>query len=234
MRTGRGPDQLRPVRITRSYTEMTPGSVLFEAGATRVLCTASFSDSVPAFAERANRGWLTAEYSMLPGSSPTRVPRSALSGGRTKEIQRLIGRAMRAVVDLDALVGSTIQIDADVLQADGGTRTAAITGAWIAVSDAVTAALASGRLERNPIIDQVAAVSVGVVEAQPRLDLDYQEDVGADVDCNVVMTGSGLLVEVQGTAEGEPFSRSTLDVMLNLAERGIGELLRLQREAVAG
>jgi len=227
-------DQLRPVRITRGYTEMTPGSVLIEMGRTRVLCTASFSDDVPPWMRNAGKGWLTAEYSMLPGSSPERVSRSSISGGRTKEIQRLIGRSLRAVVDLGAMGEATLRIDCDVLQADGGTRTAAITGAWVAVKDAVVAGLAAGTIAADPVIDHCAAVSVGVIDGVPTLDLAYEQDSTADVDMNVVMTGSGRIIEIQGTAERDPFDRLALDRLLDLASAGIERLLAAQRQALAG
>lgn len=227
----RAPDELRPVRITRGYTEMTPGSVLMEMGRTRVLCTASFDDDVPPWMRGQGKGWLTAEYSMLPGSSPERVSRSSLSGGRTKEIQRLIGRSLRAVVDVSAMGAAVLRIDCDVLQADGGTRTAAITGAWVAVKDAVAAGLAAGAIAADPIRDQCAAVSVGMIGGVPTLDLAYDQDAGAEVDLNVVMTGSGRLIEVQGTAEGKPFGRDDLDRMLDLATAGIGRLCAEQRAA---
>ena len=197
MRQGRGPDELRPVRLVRGYTEMTPGSVLIEMGRTRVLCTASFDPEVPRWLRDEGRGWVTAEYAMLPGSSRERVARTAISGGRVKEIQRLIGRALRAVVDRDVMGEGTVRVDCDVLQADGGTRTAAITGAWVALHDAFNRAAGEGLLAANPITDHCAAVSVGVVEGSLLLDLDYEEDVAADVDFNVVMTGRGGLVEVQ-------------------------------------
>ena len=229
----RKPDELRPIRITRGYTEMTPGSVLMEMGRTRVLCTASFDDDVPPWMKDKGKGWLTAEYNMLPGSSPERVSRSALSGGRTKEIQRLIGRSLRAVVDLGTIGPAVLRIDCDVLQADGGTRTAAITGAWVAVKDAVTAGLASGILSVDPVGDHCAAVSVGMVEGVPTLDLAYEQDAGAEVDLNVVMTGSGRLVEVQGTAEGRSFTRLDLDHMLDLAATGIAALCAAQKDALA-
>jgi len=229
----RKPDELRPIRITRGYTEMTPGSVLMEMGRTRVLCTASFDDDVPPWMKDKGKGWLTAEYNMLPGSSPERVSRSALSGGRTKEIQRLIGRSLRAVVDLGTIGPAVLRIDCDVLQADGGTRTAAITGAWVAVKDAVTAGLASGILSVDPVGDHCAAVSVGMVEGVPTLDLAYEQDAGAEVDFNVVMTGSGRLVEVQGTAEGRSFTRLDLDRMLDLAAAGIAALCAAQKDALA-
>ena len=230
---GRGPADLRPVRMVRGYTEMTPGSVLVEMGRTRVLCTASVDDDVPRWMRGTGRGWVTAEYSMLPGSSPQRVPRSSLSGGRTKEIQRLIGRSLRAAVDLDAMGELTVRVDCDVLQADGGTRTASITGGWVALADALRAAAADGLVEGSPIIEHVAAISVGVLDGTPVLDLSYTEDVSVAVDFNVVMTGSGGLVEVQGTAEHEPYSRAELDVMLDLAEQGIGRLVEVQAEALA-
>jgi ribonuclease PH len=229
----RKPDELRPIRITRGYTEMTPGSVLMEMGRTRVLCTASFDDDVPPWMKDKGKGWLTAEYNMLPGSSPERVSRSALSGGRTKEIQRLIGRSLRAVVDLGTIGPAVLRIDCDVLQADGGTRTAAITGAWVAVKDAVTAGLASGILSVDPVGDHCAAVSVGMVAGVPTLDLAYEQDAGAEVDLNVVMTGSGRLVEVQGTAEGRSFTRLDLDHMLDLAAAGIAALCAAQKDALA-
>jgi ribonuclease PH len=231
--TDRKPDELRPVRLTRGYTEMTPGSVLVEMGRTRVLCTASFDTDVPPWMRHQGKGWMTAEYSMLPGSTPERVPRSSLSGGRTKEIQRLIGRSLRAVVDLSRMGEAVIRVDCDVLQADGGTRTAAITGAWVAVKDAVTAGLAAGVLVADPVIDHCAAVSVGVVDGVPMLDLDYERDVAADVDMNVVMTGSGGIIEIQGTAERSPFDRQKLDRLLDLAAGGIEQLLAAQRLVLA-
>ncbi len=227
----RAPDELRPIRITRRYTEMTPGSVLMEMGRTRVLCTASFDDDVPPWMRDQGKGWLTAEYSMLPGSSPERVSRSSLSGGRTKEIQRLIGRSLRSVVDLSVMGAAVLRIDCDVLQADGGTRTAAITGAWVAVKDAVAAGLASGAIVADPIRDHCAAVSVGMIDGIPTLDLAYEQDAGAEVDFNVVMTGSGRLIEVQGTAERKPFGRDDLDRMLDLAAGGIDRLFAAQRAA---
>jgi len=228
----RRPDELREVRITRGYTEMTPGSVLVEMGKTMVLCTASFDTDVPPWMRNEGKGWLTAEYSMLPGSSPERVSRSSVSGGRTKEIQRLIGRSLRAVVDLAAMGEAVIRVDCDVLQADGGTRTASITGAWVAVKDAVAAGLAAGALAADPVVDHCAAVSVGVVGGEPMLDLDYERDASADVDMNVVMTGSGRIIEVQGTAERAPFDRAALDALLDLATRGIEQLVAAQRAAL--
>ncbi len=229
----REPGELRPIRITRGYTEMTPGSVLMEMGRTRVLCTASFDDDVPPWMRAQGKGWLTAEYSMLPGSSPERVARSSLSGGRTKEIQRLIGRSLRSVVDLATMGAAVLRIDCDVLQADGGTRTAAITGAWVAVKDAVATGLTTGRIAADPVRDHCAAVSVGMIAGVPTLDLSYDQDAGAEVDMNVVMTGSGRLVEVQGTAEGKPFGRDDLDRMLDLATTGIAALCAAQKAALA-
>jgi ribonuclease PH len=232
VRQDRGADQLRPVRIVRGYTEMTPGSVLIEMGRTRVLCTASFDPEVPRWLRDDGVGWVTAEYAMLPGSSRERVPRTAISGGRVKEIQRLIGRALRAVVDRSAMGEGTVRVDCDVLQADGGTRTAAITGAWVALHDAFAGAVGQGLLAAHPILDHCAAVSVGLVGGVPLLDLDYEEDAGADVDLNVVMTGAGGLIEVQGTAEGQPFSREQLGSLLDLAAQGVAGLVAEQRRAL--
>lgn len=232
MRQGRGAGELRPVHILRGYTEMTPGSVLIEMGRTRVLCTASFDPEVPRWLRDDGVGWVTAEYSMLPGSSRERVPRTSISGGRVKEIQRLIGRALRAVVDRPAMGEGTVRVDCDVLQADGGTRTAAITGAWVALHDAFSAAVTQGLLAANPLLDHCAAVSVGLVGGEARLDLDYEEDAGAEVDLNVVMTGRGGLVEVQGTAEGRAFTRQQLDALLDLAARGVEGLVAEQRRAL--
>ena len=226
-------DELRTVRITRAYTEMTPGSVLIELGRTRVLCTASISVDVPRWLKDQGRGWVTAEYSMLPGSSPERVHRGSISGGRTKEIQRLIGRSLRAVVDFEAMGETTVRLDCDVIQADGGTRTAAITGAWIALKDTFDHGIASGIVPRDPMLDHLAAVSVGIVEGEHQLDLAYEQDAGAEVDMNVVMTGSGGLVEVQGTAEGKPFSRADLTALLDLAAGGITDLVGYQKAALA-
>ncbi len=234
MREGRDADALRPVTIRRGYTDMTPGSVLIEMGRTKVLCTVAFDDDIPPWMRDSGEGWVTAEYAMLPGSSPQRVRRSSISGGRTKEIQRLIGRSLRAVVDPAAMGPLTARVDCDVLQADGGTRTAAITGAWVALADAFDARIVEGKLARSPITDHVAAVSVGLVGDGVLLDLEYTEDVGADVDANVVMTGEGKLVEVQATAEGEPFGRDQLNHMLDLAAGGIAELVEQQRKARAG
>ncbi|MBB2930122.1 ribonuclease PH [Paraburkholderia silvatlantica] len=233
--SGRAADRLRDVRITRNYTKYAEGSVLVEFGDTKVLCTASVSESVPPFLRDKGQGWLTAEYGMLPRATHTRSDREAARGkqtGRTQEIQRLIGRAMRAVFDLEALGARTINLDCDVLQADGGTRTASITGAFVAAHDAVSKLLATGRIERSPISDYVAAISVGVYEGVPVLDLDYDEDSQCDTDMNVVMTGSGGMVEVQGTAEGTPFSREELNALLDLAQSGIRSLIEKQKAAL--
>ncbi|MCK0510255.1 ribonuclease PH [Aromatoleum buckelii] len=231
----RRPDQLRPVTITRNFTCHAEGSVLVEFGATRVLCTASVEDTVPPFLRGRGQGWLTAEYGMLPRATHTRSAREAAKGkqsGRTQEIQRLIGRSLRAVVDLSALGERQIVIDCDVLQADGGTRTAAITGACVAVHDAFGKLVAEGKLPHNPLREFVAAVSVGVFQGVPVLDLDYAEDSGCDTDMNVVMTGSGGFVEVQGTAEGATFSRAELNALLELAESGIRRLVDAQKAAI--
>ncbi len=232
---GRAADQLRPVRITRGFTIHAEGSVLIEFGQTRVLCTASVEDKVPPHKRGSGEGWVTAEYGMLPRATHTRSDREAARGkqsGRTQEIQRLIGRSMRGVFDLKVLGERTIHLDCDVLQADGGTRTAAITGAYVAAMDAVGKLLATGKLAKTPIIGEVAAVSVGIVEGTPLLDLEYVEDVACDTDMNVVMTGLGHYVEVQGTAEGAAFSRKEMDELLRLAEQGIAELVQLQRTAL--
>ena len=233
---GRAPDQLRPVRITRGYTIHAEGSVLIEFGNTRVLCTASVEDKVPPHKRGSGEGWVTAEYGMLPRSTHTRGDREAARGkqsGRTQEIQRLIGRSLRAVFDLKLLGERTIQLDCDVLQADGGTRTAAITGAYVAAHDAVARLLADGQLAASPITGPVAAVSVGIVQGVPVLDLEYLEDVACDTDMNVVMTGAGHFVEVQGTAEGAAFTRAEMDHLLRLAEQGCAQLVVMQREALA-
>ena len=232
---GRKPDQLRTVRIQRSFTKHAEGSVLVEFGETRVLCTASVEERVPGFLKESGRGWVTAEYGMLPRATNTRTDREAARGkqsGRTQEIQRLIGRSLRAVVDLSALGSRTIQIDCDVLQADGGTRTAAITGSFVALHDAFSFLKKKNLLATWPIRDHVAAVSVGMSGGAPMLDLDYAEDSACGCDMNVVMTGAGGFVEVQGTAEGEPFARAELDALLGLASRGIAELISLQKEAL--
>jgi len=211
---------------------MTPGSVLIEAGKTRVLCVASVEEETPRWLREEDGGWVTAEYSMLPGSGRERIRRDAFRGGRSQEISRLIGRCLRSVVDRKALGELMIRVDCDVLQADGGTRTAAITGAWVALHDAAIDLVDRGALARDPLLDHVAAVSVGLVGGVPLLDLEYEEDVGAEVDLNVVMTGRGLLVEVQGTAEGSPFTRQELDALLDLAEKGIRDLTEIQRRSV--
>jgi ribonuclease PH len=229
-------DALRSVRITRNYTRHAEGSVLIEFGDTKVICTASVDETVPGFLKGKGQGWVTAEYGMLPRSTHSRMRREAASGkqsGRTQEIQRLIGRSLRAVVDLTKLGERQIQIDCDVIQADGGTRTASITGAYIALADAINGLLAAGKLSENPLRQHVAAISVGIVDGVPLLDLDYEEDSGCETDMNVVMTGDGHFVEVQGTAEGVPFSRTEMDALLQLAEKGIAELVALQREALA-
>lgn len=233
---GRQTNQLRPIRIERGFTRYAEGSVLICFGETRVLCNASVEESVPPFMRGQGRGWVTAEYSMLPRATQTRSVREAARGklgGRTQEIQRLIGRALRAVVDFDLLGERTVVIDCDVLQADGGTRTAAITGAWIALADAVEKMIEQGLLRQSPLKDSVAAVSCGIVDGQPVLDLDYVEDSGASVDMNFVMTGDGRFVEVQGTAEEEPFSNVELDALRDLASRGCGELAELQQASRA-
>ena len=231
----RAANQLRPVRITRGYTIHAEGSVLIEFGNTKVLCTASVEDKVPPHKKGSGEGWVTAEYGMLPRATHTRSSREAAKGkqtGRTQEIQRLIGRSMRAVFDLKKLGERTIHLDCDVLQADGGTRTAAITGAFVAAQDAVNTLLASGKLTESPVTGQVAAVSVGIVQGTPLLDLEYVEDVGCDTDMNVVMTGAGHFVEVQGTAEGVAFTRAEMDQLLALADKGIAELVGLQQQAL--
>ena len=233
---GRGADQLRPVRITRGYTIHAEGSVLIEFGATKVLCTASVEEKVPGHKKGSGEGWVTAEYGMLPRSTHTRSEREAARGkqsGRTQEIQRLNGRSMRCVYDLRLLCERTIHLDCDVLQADGGTRTAAITGAFVAAQDAVSKLMAQGKLSVSPIRDQVAAISVGMVQGTALLDLEYTEDSACDTDMNVVMTGSGHFVEVQGTAEGAAFSRQQMDALLALAAKGIGELIVLQKQSVS-
>jgi ribonuclease PH len=231
----RRPDELRAVRFERGFQRHAEGSVLVEFGATRVLCSASVEDRVPPFLKGKGQGWVTAEYGMLPRSTHTRNPREAArgrQGGRTLEIQRLIGRSMRAVLDLAALGERTITLDCDVLQADGGTRTAAITGSYVALADAVRRLRGSGALRADPLHGQVAAVSVGLYRGMAVLDLDYAEDVEAETDMNVVMNDAGGFVEVQGTAEGHAFRRSELDQLLDLAAGGIADLLRLQREAL--
>ncbi|MDR0777315.1 MAG: ribonuclease PH [Azonexus sp.] len=233
----RQPDQLRAVRITRRFTRHAEGSVLIEIGDTRVLCTASVEESLPPFLRGKGQGWVTAEYGMLPRATHTRTAREAAKGkqsGRTQEIQRLIGRSLRAVTDLKALGERQITLDCDVLQADGGTRCAAITGAWVALYEACEKLVQAGKLAANPVQEHVAAVSVGIFAGSPVLDLDYPEDSGCDTDMNVIMTGRGGIVEVQGTAEGEPFTREQMNVLLDLAQLGIGQLVAAQQSALAG
>ena len=233
---GRRADALRPIGITRGFTKHAEGSVLIDIGDTRVLCTASVEEGVPAFLRGKGKGWLTAEYGMLPRSTNTRTRREAAEGrqsGRTQEIQRLIGRSLRAVVDLTALGERTIRIDCDVLQADGGTRCASITGACVAVADAIAWCRAQKLLTKNPLRDFVAAVSVGIVKGVPMLDLDYAEDSGCDTDMNIVMTARGGYVELQGTAEGAPFSRAEMDALVALGTRGIRKLIAAQKRALA-
>ena len=233
---GREPDELRPVLFVRDFTESAMGSVLVDFGRTRVLCTASLEDRVPPWLRGTGRGWVTAEYSMLPGSTVERSDREAARGrqsGRTQEIQRLIGRSLRAVTDLEMIAELQITVDCDVLQADGGTRTAAICGGYVALHDAFSRMVAGGKIPAHPMSDACAAISVGVVDALAHLDLDYSEDARAEVDMNVVMTGAGRFIEVQGTAEGNPFSRSELDELLALAEKGITEIFEIQRATLA-
>jgi ribonuclease PH len=232
----RQPDQLRPVKITRNFTRHAEGSVLIEMGDTRVLCTASIEENLPPFLRGKGQGWVTAEYGMLPRATHTRSAREAAKGkqtGRTQEIQRLIGRSLRAVTDLKALGERQITLDCDVLQADGGTRCAAITGAWIALHEACEKLVAAGKLAANPVRDHVAAISVGIFQGAPVLDLDYPEDSGCDTDMNVVMTGLGGIVEVQGTAEGEPFSREQMNMLMDLAQIGVRQLVAAQQSALA-
>jgi ribonuclease PH len=234
---GRTPDQLRTVRFQRGWTEHAEGSVLCEFGRTRVLCTASVLDTLPRWRRGTGKGWVTAEYAMLPRATSTRSDRESVRGklgGRTQEISRLLGRSLRASVDLSLLGESSIVLDCDVLQADGGTRTAAITGAWVALADAVAWMRQEKLLKPSaqPLVGSVAAVSVGVIDGEPMLDLCYEEDVRADSDVNVVCTGTGEFVEVQGTAEGATFDRATLDALLDLAATGCAELTRLQRQAL--
>ena len=233
---GRPADALRPVTLTRGYTRHAEGAVLVAFGDTRVLCTASVDEKVPPHKRGSGQGWVTAEYGMLPRATHTRSDREAAKGkqsGRTQEIQRLIGRSLRAVFDLDLLGERTVHLDCDVIQADGGTRTAAITGAFVAAQDAVAQLLAQGKLARSPVLGHVAAVSVGLVQGAPLLDLQYLEDVACDTDMNVVMTEAGHFVEVQGTAEGAAFTRKEMDQLLALAEQGIAELIALQKAALA-
>jgi ribonuclease PH len=233
--SGRAADQLRTLKITRHYTLHAEGSVLVEFGNTKVLCTASVEEGVPGFLKGKGQGWVTAEYGMLPRSTHTRSAREAARGkqtGRTQEIQRLIGRSLRAVTDLTALGERQVTLDCDVIQADGGTRCASITGACVALYDAFDGLVKSGKLAANPLRDFVAAVSVGIVEGQPVLDLDYPEDSACDTDMNIVMTGDGGMVEVQGTAEGTPFSRDELNALLGLGDKGIAEIIAAQKAAL--
>jgi ribonuclease PH len=232
----RKPDQLRAIRITRHYTKHAEGSVLIECGDTKVICTASVEERVPPHKKGSGEGWVTAEYGMLPRSTGERMSREAAKGkqsGRTQEIQRLIGRSLRAVVDLGKLGERTITLDCDVIQADGGTRTASITGSFVALQDAVSSLMQKGLVKENPLKDAVAAISVGIYQGTPVLDLDYPEDSDCDTDMNVVMLGSGHFVEVQGTAEGHPFSREEMDTLLELAKHGIAQLVEKQRAALA-
>lgn len=235
--SGRNPDQLRQITLTRNYTMHAEGSVLVEFGNTKVLCTASVEDRVPGFLKGKGQGWVTAEYGMLPRSTGSRMGREASrgkQGGRTLEIQRLIGRSMRASLDLDSLGERTITLDCDVIQADGGTRTASITGAFVALSDAINSLLASGQIGSNPISSRVASVSVGIYKGTPVLDLDYAEDSNAETDMNVVMNDAGAFIEVQGTAEGHAFDQGELNAMLDLARSGIEQLLKEQRTSLSG
>jgi ribonuclease PH len=232
----RQPNQLRNIRITRHYTKHAEGSVLIECGDTKVICTASVDEKVPPHKKGSGEGWVTAEYGMLPRSTGSRMQREAAKGkqsGRTQEIQRLIGRSLRAVVDLGKLGERTIQLDCDVIQADGGTRTASITGAFVALHDAVSGLMDKGLIKESPLRDFIAAISVGIYAGTPVLDLDYDEDSACDTDMNVVMLGSGHFVEVQGTAEGHPFSREEMDTLLELAKAGIAQLVEKQRAALA-
>ncbi len=233
---GRQPDQLRPITFERDFTDTAAGSVLVSFGRTRVLCTASVDENVPRWMRGKGEGWVTAEYSMLPGSSFDRVRREVKDGrpsGRTQEIQRLIGRSLRSVCDMSALGERQVIVDCDVLQADGGTRTASICGGYVALHDALSRLVLAGSIPKHPLVDPCAAISVGIVGENPLLDLNYVEDSAAEVDMNVVMTGSGKFIEVQGTAEGQPFSRSELDALLGLAEGGIAQIVAAQREVLA-
>jgi len=231
---GRRPDELREITFERDFTDSAHGSILATFGKTRVLCTAMVDTGVPRWMKGSGKGWVTAEYSMLPGASPERIGRERKGPkGRTHEIERLIGRSLRSAVDMTILGECQVLVDCDVLQADGGTRTASICGAWLALHDALSRFVADGRIAAMPIVDELAAISVGIIEGEPRLDLPYVEDSVAEVDMNVVMTGSGKLIEVQGTAEGQAFTRGELDELLDLATGGINEIVALQREMVA-
>lgn len=232
--SGRDVSTVRPVTIERGYTRYAEGSVLISVGNTKVLCNASVLEKVPPFLKGQGKGWVTAEYAMLPRSTHSRSNREVVQGkqsGRSQEIQRLIGRSLRAVTDLHKLGERTIHVDCDVIQADGGTRCASITGAWVALADAISRLMADGLVTEQPLLDRVAAISVGMYNSVPVLDLDYSEDSACDADVNVVMTGSGMFVELQGTAEGKAFSRNDLNALLKLAEKGIADLLRLQQSA---
>jgi len=234
---GRKNNEIRDVKVNRDFISTSEGSVLISMGNTRVICTASIEDKVPPFLKDQKKGWITAEYSMLPRATQARIIRESTAGrisGRTHEIQRLIGRALRSVVDLSVIGERTIWIDCDVIQADGGTRTAAITGAFISLSDAFRYALRNGLIDKTPIKDYLAAISVGIVDGEPRIDLCYLEDSAAEVDMNIVMTGSGRFVEIQGTAEGVPFSKTTLDSLVKLAEEGINTLINMQKKLIVG
>jgi len=233
--SNRKPDQMREVRITRNYTMHAEGSVLVEFGNTKVICTASVEERVPGFLRGKGQGWVTAEYGMLPRSTGSRMRREATNGnqgGRTMEIQRLIGRSLRGCIDLEALGENTISLDCDVIQADGGTRTASITGAWVALNDAVESMLAKKTIKTNPIHNQIASVSVGIYKGTPVCDLDYAEDSNAETDMNVVMNKGGGFIEIQGTAEGHPYTKDEVDTMLELAEKGINELFIIQKNAI--
>ncbi len=235
--SNRQPDEMRSVKITRNYTKHAEGSVLIEFGDTKVICTASVEERVPGFLRGKGQGWVTAEYGMLPRSTGSRMRREASSGkqgGRTMEIQRLIGRALRAGIDLEVLGENTISLDCDVIQADGGTRTASITGAWVALNDAIQHLLDKKAIDKNPLHHQIASVSVGIYNGTPVLDLDYAEDSNAETDMNVVMNSDNGFIEVQGTAEGHPYSKEELNSMLELAEKGITELFVIQQSAIAG
>lgn len=234
--SSRQPDELRPITITRNYTMHAEGSVLIECGDTKVLCTASIGERVPAWLKGQGRGWVTAEYGMLPRSTTDRMRREAASGkqgGRTMEIQRLIGRSLRAAIDLEALGERIITLDCDVIQADGGTRTSSISGAWVALSDAIQGLLDAGTLEKSPLLSPVASISVGIYQGVPILDLDYAEDSGADTDMNIVMNAEGHFIEIQGTAEAAPFSDEEMSAMLKLAHKGIREINEIQQRAIS-
>lgn len=232
---GRKAEEMRPVRIIRRYIKHAEGSVLIQLGETKVICTATIEDKVPPFLRNKGKGWITAEYAMLPRATQTRTARESTQGrvgGRTHEIQRLIGRSLRAIVDLTLIGERTIWMDCDVIQADGGTRTASITGAYVALVDAITYLMKQVSIPKNPLLDSVAAISVGIVDGQPYLDLDYEEDSRAEVDCNFVMTGSGRFIEIQGTAEGCPFSRESFEAMMALAAQGIEKLTHIQKQTL--